>query len=174
MPSKTAAGAREIPGGAAAYLRAQGLPAAARIMGSRERAEAVLNGAPADKVINAGKDPLYRLARVGGPVGHALVENVGVSSAYEIAKAGGTHAGLIRRYGRDTTYAISKSARSLERIIESHQAKIANPQAFVTPGTPASEVRYLVDSKWPKEISGLRQELDVLRGILAERGDGER
>ncbi|MCC7101230.1 MAG: hypothetical protein IT500_16740 [Rubrivivax sp.] len=103
-----------------------------------------------------------------------VIENPPMSEAYRIAKAGGAHAGLLRRYESDTLHAIEKSVRSLERIIEIHEAKMANPGAFVQPDLPASDVRYLVGSKWPKEIRGLRQELEVLEGLLAERRHGKR
>lgn len=49
---------------------------ASRVMGSRARAEAMLNGAHFDDVINAGKDSMYRLRRLGDRVGHPLVRPV--------------------------------------------------------------------------------------------------
>lgn len=72
-PSLTGLPHRQVPGGEAVYLREQGLEQAGRIMGSRERAQRVLSGASAEAVINEGRDPLYRLARVGDPVEHPLV-----------------------------------------------------------------------------------------------------
>ena len=78
--SLDAAGAREIPRGVAAYLRSMPADEAARVMGSRQRLQRVLDGASVDSVINAGVDPLYRLARLGDPgAGHALVENAGMA-----------------------------------------------------------------------------------------------
>lgn len=73
MPSLTLAGAGRVPGGEAAYLRGEGLGAAVRIMGSRDRAQAVLDGASVESVINAGKEPLYRLRRLGSAAQHPLV-----------------------------------------------------------------------------------------------------
>lgn len=66
------AGTREKPGGDAAYLRGMPLHQAARVMGSQARAAAVLNGARAEDLINAGKDPLYRLARAWDAVGASV------------------------------------------------------------------------------------------------------
>lgn len=63
--SLDAAGAREIPRGVAAYLRSMPLEDAARVMGSRERAQAVLDGASLDEVVNAGRPAAYRLRRLG-------------------------------------------------------------------------------------------------------------
>ncbi|MFM2057909.1 MAG: hypothetical protein RLY71_2294 [Pseudomonadota bacterium] len=74
-PSLRAADARPVPGGEAAYLRElDNLSQAGQVMGSRERAERVMKGEPFDQVINAAKDPLYRLRRLGDPAaGHVLV-----------------------------------------------------------------------------------------------------
>lgn len=80
--SLDAAGAREVPGGVAAYLRSMPVDEAARVMGSRQRLQRVLDGASVDSVVNAGVDPLYRLARLGNGGGHALVraESAAVSN----------------------------------------------------------------------------------------------
>lgn len=81
-PSLSAAGARPMPGAEAAYLRSMPVDEAARVMGSRQRLQRVLDGASVDSVVNAGVDPLYRLARLGNGVGHALVraESAAVSN----------------------------------------------------------------------------------------------
>lgn len=63
--SLSAAGARETPGGVAAYLRSMPLEDAARVMGSREMAQAVLDGASVDDVVNAGRPDRYRVRRLG-------------------------------------------------------------------------------------------------------------
>lgn len=65
--SISGAGAREVPGGAAAYLRSMPLDDAARVMGSRERAQAVLDGASLESVLNDGVPDAYRLRRLGDP-----------------------------------------------------------------------------------------------------------
>ena len=64
-PSLDAGNARAVPGAAAAYLRGMPIKSAARVMGSEKRAQDVLGGASVDAVVNAGVDPLYRLARLG-------------------------------------------------------------------------------------------------------------
>lgn len=99
-PSLSAAGAREVPGGEAAYLRTLAPGEAARVMGSAERARAVMGGRSVQSVVNDGRDPLYRLARVGDGAAHALVGHAGVNRAYEAAKQpGGDHHGLVQREG---------------------------------------------------------------------------
>ena len=73
-PSLTGKPRKQVEGCEAAYLRAMPLAHAAQVMGSRERAEAVLNGGSVAGVVNAGKDSAYRLVRLGdGAAGHALV-----------------------------------------------------------------------------------------------------
>ena len=77
-PSLTGTPWRQVPGGEAAYLRGLPLAEAAQVMGSQARAEAVLNGASVAGVLDAGKDPAYRLVRLGDGAGHPLVKNEGV------------------------------------------------------------------------------------------------
>lgn len=50
------------------YLKSLPASAAARVLGSRERLAAVLGGQSVDKVVNAGRDPAYHLARLGDNV----------------------------------------------------------------------------------------------------------
>jgi hypothetical protein len=57
--------AREVPGGEAEFLRTMPIGEAARIVGSRDRLQQVLNGTSLDDVINAGKNPAYHLTRLG-------------------------------------------------------------------------------------------------------------
>lgn len=72
-PDLEASDARRAAGGEGAFLRSLPEGEAARVMGSRERVAAVLGGAAVDSVVNAGKDPLYRLQRLGDGAGHPLV-----------------------------------------------------------------------------------------------------
>lgn len=60
-PSLDARGAVRNPHGAAGFLRMLG-DDAAKVMGSRERAQRVLDGTPAKKVIDAGVERPYRLS----------------------------------------------------------------------------------------------------------------
>jgi hypothetical protein len=65
MPSLSAANARRVEGGEAAYLASLGPVAAARVMGSHARARQVLEGEAARKVADAGKPKAYRTTTVG-------------------------------------------------------------------------------------------------------------
>ena len=145
-------------------------------MGSKERAARVMDGARVDDVTNAGKDAAYRLARVGdgAALRHAVgAENARVNEAYQAAKAGGAHSGLTRRYAGESDRQVEKALRSLDRRIDEHLDKIANPRNHVDQGTGKAEIGYLVASYWPKEVDNFRREADVLRGVLQERKNGQ-
>jgi len=64
-PDLSAAIAREVPGAEAAHLRTLPIGDAARMVGSRDKLQRVLNGTPLDDVLNTGKDPAYHLTRLG-------------------------------------------------------------------------------------------------------------
>jgi len=142
---------------------------------AKARALAVLNGKSVDAVVNAGVDPLYRLRRLGAGVGHALVkaESPPMPTPYEIAKAGGAHSGLIRRYAGESIRQVEKALASVERRLAAHLDKVKNPRRYVDPSASDVEIGHLVNSYWPKEIETFRREADVLRGILKERKSGQ-
>lgn len=90
--------------------------------------------------------------------------------AYEIAKAGGRNQGVIQRFGAEREAVIRKAIRSLEKRIAEHEDKIANPWAYIDSNTPKFHADDLVSRYWPREITNFRQQIDVLNGILMERG----
>ncbi|MCK7493265.1 MAG: hypothetical protein MZW92_18880 [Comamonadaceae bacterium] len=96
-----------------------------------------------------------------------------MSEVYEIAKAGGKHSGLIRRFKDDTDYAIRKSVQSLRRQVELHAAYIADPFLKVDRSIGELAMKRLVELKWPKEIARLKEEVEVLESLLLmERRNG--
>lgn len=64
-PSMDAASARPVQMGEAAFLRELGEERAAQVMGSAARAKRVRDGAPVDLLLDAGRDPMYRMRRIG-------------------------------------------------------------------------------------------------------------
>ncbi len=56
---------REDPEAGRAWLREQGTADGARVMGSRDKLSAVLNGADVEKIVNAGVPGAYRVRTVG-------------------------------------------------------------------------------------------------------------
>lgn len=173
----TAAGAREAPGGGATYLRSLPLDEAARVMGSRERLQRVLSGAGIDDVINAGKDPLYRLARLGDGGGHALVagRNGGAAESkplvdpYEIAKAGGKHRGFLRQVSDWGPRQRAKAIASLWAEVTLHLDKISSPQKYVPSWAVLSEShRSSLLRDWRKEVTDHQEQIAILKGYEDE------
>lgn len=66
-PSLSAASGRQVEAGEAEFLRSMPFYEAARVMGSRAKAERMLNGANLDDIVNEGQDPFYRLVRLADP-----------------------------------------------------------------------------------------------------------
>ena len=54
-----------------------------------------------------------------------------MSNPYDIAKAGGKHAGLVNRFDKEPVYLVEKSLRSVEKRIAEHELKVAKPMDFV-------------------------------------------
>jgi len=139
--------------------------------GDTERSLMAACGAPAYRAVPAAASATEKHAPIVPTSSGA--QSAVVSNAYEIAKAGGAHAGLLRRYAGESDRQVEKSLRSVERRLADHLAKIENPSTGVEPGTSASDIAYLVNSYWPKEVLNFRAEADVLRGILQERENGK-
>ena len=173
MPSLTLAGAKRAPGGEAAYLREQGMEAAARIMGSRDRAQAVLNGASVESVINAGKEPLYRLRRLGAVGHHPLMEDPPqpTPSAYEAAKAGGKHAGFLRQLSSQGPRQRQKSLRSYQQQVDLHVDKVANPAKYVEGWDDLREShRRSLLRGWQDEVDDHLEQIEILKEFEREQG----
>lgn len=194
----SAKGAQFKPEAHRVYLRQvmaeEGVSKAAQVVGSRAKLQQVLNGADPVELLNAKRDPLYRVKRVGEVDGmnwpgqqvgsypapavrtpeqmaprYPGRDNGGMTSdAYAIAKSGGRHSGTYRRYQNARTQEIEKSIRSIDDQIRQHEEKMRNPRSFFTDASD-TEIGYLVSKFWPKEINNLRQQRAVMAGILSER-----
>lgn len=89
-------------------------------------------------------------------------------SAFEIAKAGGKHAGFLKNYVGRTPAEIQKGIASIEKQIAEHRSWISNPQSKI-PNFGSLDPRQqaaLINSKWPSDIARQQEQLDVLRGLL--------
>jgi hypothetical protein len=158
--------ARVQPGAAQSFLRDMTSEEAARVVGSRERLARALNGEDPVDIVDQGVAARYRTRRVG----QVLAQSTAVpQDAYAVAKAGGTHSGLIKRFGNETEYAIRKSIDSLRDQVALHKSYIADPSVKVDSSIGEAALRRLIELKWPKEIQRFEQEIDVLQGILKER-----
>jgi hypothetical protein len=104
----------------------------------------------------------------------ALVENATVTSAYETAKAGGPHAGLLRNI-RATQGAdqLRAGIKGYTKQIQDHEGWIADPSS--RPGVssyPAGDVARWVNQEWPADIYRLKAQRAVFEGVLKEKDDG--
>lgn len=66
-PSLSASDAQQVPSGEVAYLRGLGVASAAKVAGSRDKLQAILNGADPFALLDAGKPAQYRTLRLGNP-----------------------------------------------------------------------------------------------------------
>jgi hypothetical protein len=93
---------------------------------------------------------------------------VTMGAAYEAAKAGGKHSGLLKRYRELPSHLLLKATRSFTRRIAEHEAWIARPETKLGAGADRVKMQYLTGKKWPQDLERLREQFDVLRGILQE------
>jgi hypothetical protein len=97
--------------------------------------------------------------------------DVAESSAYEVAKQGGRHAGLLRTSQRKSVEEIQRALRSYERQAALHRQKMSSPETFVqdwvrkSPRAQQGLLRH-----WRQDLTRNQELADVIRGILQERG----
>jgi RHS repeat-associated protein len=89
-------------------------------------------------------------------------------NAFEIAIAGGKHAGFLRNYVGRTPAEIQKGIASIEKQVADHQSWIANPQSRIQNfgALDPRQQAALINSKWPSDIARQREQLDILKGLL--------
>ncbi len=152
-PDLAASAARRVPMGEAAYLRGLAPDVAARVMGSRERAAAVMNGAPVADIINAGQDPAYRLLRLGdaAAVEHALgAEDAVMAHPQSVpnAEQAVIHPDKRRRYALDPGSEIGgNKARVFAAALgftQENAGELERQRLRGLPGAPSTERRATV------------------------------
>ena len=100
--------------------------------------------------------------------GVAVVAGGAARGAFDVAKAGGRHAGFLKNYAGRTPAEIQNGIASIEKRIAEHQSWIANPQSKI-PNFGSLDPRQqaaLINSKWPSDIARQQEQLDILRGLL--------
>jgi hypothetical protein len=96
---------------------------------------------------------------------------VAESSAYEVAKQGGRHAGLLRTYQGKSVEEIQRALRSYERQAAQHRQKINSPEVFVQSwGRKSPRAREGLLRHWQQDLTRNQELADVMRGMLQERG----
>ena len=92
-------------------------------------------------------------------------------SAYEVAKQGWRHAGLLRLYQGKSEEEIQRALRSYERQAALHRQKMSSPERFAqdwvrkSPRAQQGLLRH-----WQQDLIRNQELADVMRGILQERG----
>lgn len=102
-------------------------------------------------------------------IGQGLSKSV--RGAFEIAQEGGRHAGMLERYARSASDEILKGIRSYEKNVLKHEGYLKDPTIKVKEFAKLSEREQKWNIEyWKKEIATRREQIEVLRGILRERG----
>jgi hypothetical protein len=97
--------------------------------------------------------------------------DVAESSAYEVAKQGGRHAGLLGTYQGKSVAEIQRALGSYERQAALHRQKMNSPETFArdwvrkSPRAQQGLLRH-----WQQDLTRNQELADVMRGILQERG----
>jgi hypothetical protein len=82
------------------------------------------------------------------------------------------NSGFLKNYRSRTVAEIKKSIRSLERQIQRHEAKIADPTKHCAGfgKLPLEDRGNLIEKKWPRDIRRQKEQMACLRELLEERG----
>jgi len=92
-------------------------------------------------------------------------------NAYELAKAGGRHAGLLRIYQGKGGGEIERALRSYAGQVERHRQKLSNPEQFVRDwASRSAHMQEGLLRHWREDLARNQQLAEVMRGILLERG----
>lgn len=79
----------------------------------------------------------------------------------------------MRRCSGESAAQVRKALRSIQRRIHEHLDKIAHPDDHLRHRVSDEDVKRLVTVYWPKEVETFRQQAEILRALLKERGDGD-
>ena len=91
-------------------------------------------------------------------------------SAYEIAKEGGRHTGLLRTYQAKSTAEIQRALRSYERQVALHRQKVHSPEQFIQEwDQKCPRVQEALLRHWQEDGARNQELADIMRGILQER-----
>jgi hypothetical protein len=124
--------ARDKPGAEAAYLRSLGPVDGARVMGSRDRLQRVLNGASVDDVVNATKQDYYKLERLGTVSAMETPQTLNLPTIKSLKLAGHSESALP---ASDRSLSIEDALTKLRAalsVVAGGSRAIATPSGVVT------------------------------------------
>lgn len=119
----------------------------------------------ADDVVNLADDATNIIDDV------VNVADDATKGAYEIAKEGGRHSGLLKEYAGRTVREIEKAVSGYEKQVAIHKEKLANPAKFakdwnkLDPRKKEGLLRH-----WQEDINRNQELADIMRGLLREVG----
>lgn len=157
---------KEKPDAERLFLQRLKVDEAAKVMGGRAKLQQVLDGKDWESVINANKDKLYHLQRVGD------ILPAKMATAFDTAKAGGPHFGLWKNYQDRPVAMLERAVKSLDQRVSEHRGKIAGPHAYLRPDIPERQIEHLVNIKWPEEIAIFKVQIEILNAMIEEKRRG--
>jgi hypothetical protein len=94
-----------------------------------------------------------------------------LQNAYEIARMGGRHAGLLQTYQGKNTAEIQRALPSYERQVALHQQKMRRPEQCVADwDSKHPRVQHGLLRHWQEDVVRNQALAEVMRGLLRERG----
>lgn len=87
--------------------------------------------------------------------------------AYDVAAAGGKHAGFLKNYAGRSPQEVDRGIRSIQREIADHQAAIRDPRTKI-PNFDELDPRQqvaLLTKKWPSDIARQQEQLAILQRL---------
>ena len=150
---------------------------ARQVAGSIDKRDRILAGkATIEEVYNEGKDALYQWKRVGDILSPATATTAGaaVSNAYEVAKAGGKNFKWYKLQQALPAPMLERAIGSFRALIAEHEALIQNPLQQYPDfyQLDPRRQRNLIEHHWPADIRRHRELIEILNGVLKERGNG--
>jgi RHS repeat-associated protein len=102
-------------------------------------------------------------------IGKGLSE--AAKEAFEVAKTGGRHSGLLKEYMNKSTIEIQRALRSYEKQVTVHAEKLNDPARFaegLSKMEPRAQEGLL--RHWQQDLRRNLEFSEIMRGILRERG----
>lgn len=117
--------------------------------------------------LGVGVIPGGRIARVLGKMLSVARMTRGSYGAYELALAGGKHAGTLRNYVGRSLPEIEKAIASYEGQVARHAEKLANPSAYAEDwALRSAEGQSGLLTKWQNDLQRNQELADVLTGLV--------
>jgi len=90
------------------------------------------------------------------------------NTAFKIAAEGGNHSGFLKNYLGKTAEQLQKGIDSFNKQIQKHLDKIDNPSKEIADFDKLDirQQQHLVEKKWPSDIKRLKEQKDILQGLL--------